>query len=170
MKLYISISWCIHLACVSFVANNWDVCMCRLLECSRQLSSGEYFMRDGNYYCTEDYRTLFAVRCRACGTPVEGDVVSALDNIFHPNCFQCFTCKYANVLCCTVFCVVIELMYIGPQLLSCFFVLCRRRVLSRKRGFASAPRLSRRWFVNIYVLTVYLLGHDQNNLIKNTRS
>ena len=46
-------------------------------------------------YCSTDFQRLFAVHCRACALIVEGDVVTILDNNFHPGCCNCSRCGFA---------------------------------------------------------------------------
>ena len=44
-------------------------------------------MRDGKYYCSSDYQTLFGTKCSGCGLFVEGEVVTALGNTYHQKMF-----------------------------------------------------------------------------------
>lgn len=49
---------------------------------------------DGEVYCTNDYYALTNTeRCGSCGKYVEGEVVTVLDSVFHPDCFGCQRCK-----------------------------------------------------------------------------
>src|SRR6218665_1828156 len=61
-------------------------------ECSRQLSSSAFFSKNGLHYCAEDYQRLFGTRCHTCGKYVEGEVVTALGNTYHQECFHCAKC------------------------------------------------------------------------------
>ncbi|XP_064630749.1 actin-binding LIM protein 1-like isoform X5 [Lineus longissimus] len=61
--------------------------------CSTLLSSGGFFLKDGDYYCPDDYQKLFGTRCHTCGKFVEGEVVTALGNTFHQECFHCYQCR-----------------------------------------------------------------------------
>ena len=64
-----------------------------LIECSKQLASGGFFLKEEHFYCGEDYQRLFGTKCSACGQFVEGEVVKALGNTYHQTCFQCTKCK-----------------------------------------------------------------------------
>ena len=61
--------------------------------CKRLLASGGYFMKKGDYYCSADYHNLYGTKCKTCGDFVEGRVVTALGNSYHPQCFTCDRCK-----------------------------------------------------------------------------
>ncbi|XP_022253548.1 actin-binding LIM protein 1-like [Limulus polyphemus] len=61
--------------------------------CSTSLASGGFFVKDDTYYCTKDYHKNFGTKCAACGDYVEGEVVSALGNTYHQNCFICGRCR-----------------------------------------------------------------------------
>lgn len=61
--------------------------------CGSLLASGGYFMKNDCYYCSRDYHIEFGTKCKACGEYVEGRVVTALGNSYHPKCFSCDRCK-----------------------------------------------------------------------------
>ncbi|CAI8057780.1 Actin-binding LIM protein 2 [Geodia barretti] len=61
--------------------------------CKRLLASGGYFMKKGEYYCSGDYHSQYGTKCKTCGDFVEGRVVTALGNSYHPRCFTCDRCK-----------------------------------------------------------------------------
>lgn len=63
--------------------------------CSVSLAQGGFFNKDGNYYCTNDYQTLFGTKCAVCGSYVEGEVVTALGHTYHQKCFVCARCRLA---------------------------------------------------------------------------
>jgi len=50
-------------------------------------------MKNDNYYCSKDYHILFGTKCLTCGEYVEGRVVTALGQSYHPHCFTCDRCK-----------------------------------------------------------------------------
>ncbi|XP_054168729.1 actin-binding LIM protein 2-like [Oppia nitens] len=66
-------------------------------ECETSLSTGGFFSRTSNsiqhYYCTNCYQKSFGTKCAACHEFVEGEVVTALGNTYHQNCFRCSRCK-----------------------------------------------------------------------------
>ncbi|XP_015783551.1 actin-binding LIM protein 2 isoform X2 [Tetranychus urticae] len=61
--------------------------------CSTSLAQGGFFTKDGKYYCTNDYQKLFGIKCQGCGQFVEGEVVTALGNTYHQQCFVCARCR-----------------------------------------------------------------------------
>ncbi|XP_065882928.1 actin-binding LIM protein 1-like isoform X2 [Dysidea avara] len=61
--------------------------------CQGSLAQGGYFLKDDKYYCKKDYEILFGIKCKACGQYVEGRVVTALGNTYHPRCFTCDRCR-----------------------------------------------------------------------------
>ena len=61
--------------------------------CNRFLSSGGFYVRGEDYYCTEDYQKMFGTKCFVCHNYVEGEVVTALNNTYHKECFKCDSCK-----------------------------------------------------------------------------
>ena len=63
------------------------------LVCGCLLASGGYFMKNDSYYCTRDYHIEFGTKCKECGEYVEGRMVTALGNSYHPKCFSCDRCK-----------------------------------------------------------------------------
>nr|CUU98821.1 hypothetical transcript [Hymenolepis microstoma] len=62
-------------------------------KCDKPLDEQNFQFRDRCLFCPEDYRQEYAIKCAACGTPVEGDVVTALGSTFHTFCLRCFSCN-----------------------------------------------------------------------------
>ena len=61
--------------------------------CHCLLASGGYFMKGNDYFCSKDYHVLFGTKCKTCGEYVEGRVVTALGQSYHPHCFACDRCR-----------------------------------------------------------------------------
>ncbi|XP_021115994.1 actin-binding LIM protein 2 isoform X12 [Heterocephalus glaber] len=61
--------------------------------CGRDLAEGGFFVRQGEYICTQDYQRLYGTRCCSCEQLIEGEVVSALGKTYHPACFVCAVCR-----------------------------------------------------------------------------
>ncbi|KAJ8008075.1 hypothetical protein DPEC_G00101000 [Dallia pectoralis] len=61
--------------------------------CGSDLAQGGFFVRQGEYICTQDYQRMYGTRCFSCEEFIEGEVVSALGKTYHPRCFVCATCK-----------------------------------------------------------------------------
>nr|XP_020750180.1 actin-binding LIM protein 2 isoform X12 [Odocoileus virginianus texanus] len=61
--------------------------------CGCDLAEGGFFVRQGEYICTQDYQRLYGTRCFSCDRFIEGEVVSALGKTYHPDCFVCAVCR-----------------------------------------------------------------------------
>ncbi|KAM5271297.1 actin-binding LIM protein 2 [Ctenodactylus gundi] len=61
--------------------------------CGCDLAEGGFFVRQGEYICTQDYQRLYGTRCFSCDRLIEGEVVSALGKTYHPACFVCAVCR-----------------------------------------------------------------------------
>ncbi|KAM9237306.1 actin-binding LIM protein 2 [Dugong dugon] len=61
--------------------------------CGCDLAEGGFFVREGEYICTQDYQRLYGTRCFRCDQFIEGEVVSALGKTYHPDCFVCAVCR-----------------------------------------------------------------------------
>ncbi|KAM6221803.1 actin-binding LIM protein 2 [Rhynchocyon petersi] len=61
--------------------------------CGCDLAEGGFFVRQGEYICTQDYQRLYGTRCFSCDRFIEGEVVSALGRTYHPDCFVCALCR-----------------------------------------------------------------------------
>lgn len=54
------------------------------------------FVEEGdNLYCEKDYEKYLAPRCGKCGDAIVGEVVNAMKDTFHMNCFTCVQCRVA---------------------------------------------------------------------------
>ncbi|XP_071827092.1 actin-binding LIM protein 2-like isoform X3 [Apostichopus japonicus] len=63
--------------------------------CACGLSQGGFFIKEGKYYCHKDYQDNFGTKCHSCHQFLEGEVVTALGNTYHKNCFVCVRCRHA---------------------------------------------------------------------------
>ncbi|XP_038600769.1 actin-binding LIM protein 2 isoform X14 [Tachyglossus aculeatus] len=61
--------------------------------CGCDLAEGGFFVRQGDYICSQDYQRLYGTRCFSCDQFIEGEVVSALGKTYHPDCFVCAVCR-----------------------------------------------------------------------------
>ncbi|CAI9150105.1 unnamed protein product, partial [Rangifer tarandus platyrhynchus] len=64
--------------------------------CGCDLAEGGFFVRQGEYICTQDYQRLYGTRCFSCDRFIEGEVVSALGKTYHPDCFVCAVCRCSS--------------------------------------------------------------------------
>lgn len=56
--------------------------------CERVSCAG-FHDRDGQQYCQHCFLTLFASRCQGCSQPILENYISALNALWHPQCFVC---------------------------------------------------------------------------------
>ncbi|KAJ8026354.1 Actin-binding LIM protein 1 [Holothuria leucospilota] len=67
----------------------------RCCMCACSLSQGGFFIKEGKYYCHNDYQDNFGTKCHGCQQYLEGEVVTALGNTYHKYCFVCARCGHA---------------------------------------------------------------------------
>lgn len=60
--------------------------------CKMELSTTGFFERDGQPYCDKDYQQLFSPRCAYCKGPIVQNILTALDQTWHPEHFFCTHC------------------------------------------------------------------------------
>ncbi|VDI17535.1 alpha-mannosidase [Mytilus galloprovincialis] len=52
-----------------------------------------YFEKDGKLYCKKDYWDIYGEACNRCGLVITGPVMVAGEHRYHPECFQCISCR-----------------------------------------------------------------------------
>lgn len=62
-------------------------------KCGIELGEDAFYNKDGAFYCAKDYLDNFGEQCFKCHQFLEGEVISALGNTFHLDCFTCGRCK-----------------------------------------------------------------------------
>ncbi|XP_051865221.1 leupaxin-like isoform X2 [Pristis pectinata] len=60
--------------------------------CGDIFGSDGYHEKDGKAYCRKDYFSMFAPKCGCCARPVLDNYLSALNSVWHPECFVCRDC------------------------------------------------------------------------------
>ncbi|KAF7236012.1 Leupaxin [Varanus komodoensis] len=60
--------------------------------CGKEIGSHPFYERDGKAYCQEDYHQLFSPRCAYCTAPIQGKILTAMDQTWHPEHFFCAHC------------------------------------------------------------------------------
>ncbi|XP_029005103.1 leupaxin isoform X2 [Betta splendens] len=60
--------------------------------CKMELSTAGFFEREGRPYCHKDYHQLFSPRCAYCKGPILQNILTALDQTWHPEHFFCTHC------------------------------------------------------------------------------
>uniref|UniRef100_A0A8D0F7D8 Leupaxin n=1 Tax=Strix occidentalis caurina TaxID=311401 RepID=A0A8D0F7D8_STROC len=59
--------------------------------CGQELG-GCFHERSGKPYCRQDFLAMFAPKCQGCERPVTDNYLSALQGVWHPECFVCAEC------------------------------------------------------------------------------
>ncbi|CAM4717480.1 unnamed protein product [Leuciscus chuanchicus] len=60
--------------------------------CREELGTSGFFERDGKPYCEKDYQNLFSPRCAYCKGPIIQNILTAMDQTWHPEHFFCSHC------------------------------------------------------------------------------
>ncbi|XP_051509390.1 leupaxin isoform X1 [Myxocyprinus asiaticus] len=60
--------------------------------CREELGTCGFFERDGKPYCEKDYQNLFSPRCAYCKGPITQNILTAMDQTWHPEHFFCSHC------------------------------------------------------------------------------
>ncbi|KAK9410281.1 LPXN: Leupaxin [Crotalus adamanteus] len=60
--------------------------------CGTVFGDGGYHVKDGKPYCQKDFQSIFSPKCRGCDRPVMNQYLSALNAVWHPECFVCRDC------------------------------------------------------------------------------
>ncbi|XP_064186510.1 leupaxin [Anguilla rostrata] len=60
--------------------------------CGTELGTCGFFERDGKPYCEKDYQNLFSPRCAYCKGPILQNILTAMDQTWHPEHFFCNHC------------------------------------------------------------------------------
>ncbi|XP_012720319.2 leupaxin [Fundulus heteroclitus] len=60
--------------------------------CNMELSTTGFFERERRPYCEKDYHQLFSPRCAYCKGPIMQNILTALDQTWHPEHFFCSHC------------------------------------------------------------------------------
>ncbi|CAG12657.1 unnamed protein product, partial [Tetraodon nigroviridis] len=77
---------------VTALDKNWHPeCFC-CVKCSRAFGDEGFHDREGQQYCQHCFLTLFASRCQGCSQPILESYISALNALWHPQCFVCREC------------------------------------------------------------------------------
>lgn len=62
--------------------------LCLPLNTTHFRSSG-FHEKDGKAYCRKDYFDMFAPKCGGCARAILENYISALNTLWHPECFVC---------------------------------------------------------------------------------
>ncbi|XP_028332025.1 transforming growth factor beta-1-induced transcript 1 protein-like isoform X1 [Gouania willdenowi] len=77
---------------VTALDKNWHPeCFC-CVKCSCSFGEEGFHDREGQQFCQQCFLTLFASRCHGCSQPILENYISALNSLWHPQCFVCREC------------------------------------------------------------------------------
>ncbi|XP_074854219.1 leupaxin [Carettochelys insculpta] len=60
--------------------------------CGKVFGKDGFHERNGKPYCRKDFLAMFSPKCKACERPVMDNYLSALQGVWHPECFVCGDC------------------------------------------------------------------------------
>ncbi|XP_009319330.1 PREDICTED: leupaxin [Pygoscelis adeliae] len=60
--------------------------------CGKVFGDDGFHERSGKPYCRQDFLAMFAPKCQGCERPVMDNYLSALQGVWHPECFVCAEC------------------------------------------------------------------------------
>ncbi|XP_074438625.1 leupaxin isoform X1 [Larus michahellis] len=60
--------------------------------CGKVFGDDGFHERSGKPYCRQDFLAMFAPKCQGCEHPVTDNYLSALQGVWHPECFVCAEC------------------------------------------------------------------------------
>uniref|UniRef100_V9L321 Paxillin-like protein n=1 Tax=Callorhinchus milii TaxID=7868 RepID=V9L321_CALMI len=62
-------------------------------QCGEVFGKEGHHEKDGKPYCAKDFFNMFAPKCGSCDRPVTANYLSALNSVWHPECFVCRDCR-----------------------------------------------------------------------------
>ncbi|XP_058868495.1 transforming growth factor beta-1-induced transcript 1 protein-like isoform X2 [Acipenser ruthenus] len=77
---------------VTALDKNWHPEHFCCVKCGRPFGEEGFHERDGRQYCQQDFFSMFASRCHGCSKPIQENYISALNVLWHPECFVCREC------------------------------------------------------------------------------
>ncbi|KAM5184217.1 leupaxin isoform 2-T2 [Callospermophilus lateralis] len=60
--------------------------------CGEVFGAEGFHEKDKKPYCRKDFLAMFSPKCGGCNRPVLENYLSAMDNVWHPECFVCGDC------------------------------------------------------------------------------
>ncbi|XP_052667791.1 leupaxin isoform X2 [Harpia harpyja] len=60
--------------------------------CGKVFGDDGFHEQSGKPYCHQDFLAMFAPKCQGCDRPVTDNYLSALQGVWHPECFVCTEC------------------------------------------------------------------------------
>ncbi|XP_013913795.1 PREDICTED: transforming growth factor beta-1-induced transcript 1 protein-like [Thamnophis sirtalis] len=77
---------------VTALDKNWHPEHFCCVKCRRPFGEEGFHEKDGKQYCRQDFYELFSTRCQGCSQAILENYISALNALWHPECFVCREC------------------------------------------------------------------------------
>lgn len=77
---------------IAALGRTWHVEHFVCAHCEQPLGTSNFYERDNQAYCEQDYHNLFAPRCAYCSGPIVDKCITALEKMWHPEHFFCAQC------------------------------------------------------------------------------
>ncbi|XP_064425557.1 transforming growth factor beta-1-induced transcript 1 protein isoform X1 [Latimeria chalumnae] len=77
---------------VTALDQNWHPEHFCCVKCRRPFGEEGFHEKDGKQYCRQDFYEMFATRCKGCTSAILENYISALNALWHPECFVCREC------------------------------------------------------------------------------
>ncbi|XP_070800764.1 paxillin-like [Pituophis catenifer annectens] len=77
---------------VTALDKNWHPEHFCCVKCGRPFRKEGFHEKDGKQYCHQDFYELFSTRCQGCSQTILENYISALNALWHPECFVCREC------------------------------------------------------------------------------
>nr|XP_020662980.1 transforming growth factor beta-1-induced transcript 1 protein [Pogona vitticeps] len=74
---------------VTALDKNWHPEHFCCVKCGRPFGEEGFHEKDGKQYCRQDFYELFSTRCQGCNLAILENYISALNALWHPECFVC---------------------------------------------------------------------------------
>uniref|UniRef100_A0A8C5SXV5 Transforming growth factor beta 1 induced transcript 1 n=1 Tax=Laticauda laticaudata TaxID=8630 RepID=A0A8C5SXV5_LATLA len=74
---------------VTALDKNWHPEHFCCVKCRRPFGEEGFHEKDGKQYCRQDFYELFSTRCQGCSQAILENYISALNALWHPECFVC---------------------------------------------------------------------------------
>lgn len=79
--------------CIDALGRTWHPEHFFCSQCGCNFPDGKFIEHEGKAYCEEDYNNMFASNCGRCNKPILDDLIEAMGQLWHGDCFHCTTCK-----------------------------------------------------------------------------
>ena len=79
--------------CINALNQKWHVNCFVCNSCCQPFPSGSFFEKGGMPYCQPCFQGTFSSKCAGCGNMASGQLINALGQKWHSQCFCCSYCR-----------------------------------------------------------------------------